>query len=177
MSAASTMIATSGITHGLRLRSGSSWYSWTSASSSSNPSPSPALETVNSSCAGLAGATTVGMALVIAGAESAAEKAWVASSSRFSAWVASSATPAASMPGTASVAVLVSPARRASAALASAVAFSGRSAGFLASMDMISWRTGAGMVSGSGGGASLTWARAMAICDSPVNGRRPARHS
>jgi len=53
----------------------------------------------------------------------------------------------------------------------------GRSAGVLGSMDMIRARTGAGMDSGSSGGVSLTCASAIAICDSPENGRRPARHS
>ena len=36
---------------------------------------------------------------------------------------------------------------------------------------------GQGQLSGSGGGASLTWASAMAIWDSPENGRCPVRHS
>ena len=78
------------------------------------------------------GSATVGMELVIVGAGSARFIARVASASRFKAWVASSEMPVASMPGTAMVAVLVSPARNASAALASEVAFLGRSDGFLA---------------------------------------------
>ena len=81
------------------------------------------------------------------------------------------------MPGTAAAAEAVSCRRRASAASARAVALAGRSCGSLASMDMISARTGSGMVSGRGGGGSLTWASAMAIWDSPEKGRCPTRHS
>jgi hypothetical protein len=57
------------------------------------------------------------------------------------------------------------------------MALAGRFFGSLASMDIRSARTGLGSDSGRGGGASLTWARAMAICDSPENGRCPVRHS
>ena len=82
-----------------------------------------------------------------------------------------------SMPGTAASAARMSPARIASAASASFSAVAGRSAGSLASIDISSARTGRGSDSGSGGGVSLICAMAMATCDSPVNGRRPARHS
>lgn len=56
------------------------------------------------------------------------------------------------MPGTMVTAEATSPRRRASTALASLPAFSGRSSGSLASMDMMSARTGSGTESGSGGG-------------------------
>ena len=65
----------------------------------------------------------------------------------------------------------MSPSRMASAASANFKALAGRLAGSLDSIDINSARTGVGKVSGSGGGASLTWARAMAIWDSPENGR------
>ena len=93
------------------------------------------------------------------------------------AWVAASDPEKSSIPGTASVAVSGLPARMASAATASESASAGRSAGSLASIDITSERTGTGMFSGNGGGVSLTWARAIAIWDSPVNGRRPANSS
>jgi hypothetical protein len=38
-------------------------------------------------------------------------------------------------------------------------------------------RTGSATVTGSSGGASLICAIAIATCDSPVNGRRPASAS
>ena len=81
------------------------------------------------------------------------------------------------MPGTATTAASRSSRRIASTALATAPAVDGRSAGSLASMDMISARGPGGTSLGSGGGGSLTCARAIAICESPVNGRFPARHS
>jgi hypothetical protein len=65
----------------------------------------------------------------------------------------------------------------ASTAVARAPAVAGRSLGSFASIDISSARTVSGTLSFSGGGGSLTCARAIAICDSPVNGRRPARHS
>ena len=77
----------------------------------------------------------------------------------------------ASSVGTALIAAGISRRRIASIADASAVASLGRSAGSLASRHIIKARAGAGMLSGSGGGGSFTWARAIAICDSPVNGR------
>ncbi|CAH0300960.1 hypothetical protein SRABI26_04538 [Arthrobacter sp. Bi26] len=82
-----------------------------------------------------------------------------------------------SMPGTAACAAEMSPLRMASAASDSLMASAGRFFGSLASMDISRARTGLGSVSGSGGGASLTWASAMAIWDSPENGRWPVRHS
>ena len=72
---------------------------------------------------------------------------------------------------------LISPFRMASAASESLMALAGRFFGSLASMDIRSARTGFGRVSGRGGGASFTCARAMAIWDSPENGRWPVRHS
>ena len=91
-----------------------------------------------------------------------------------------SASPGTSMPsaarnavspGTASTAPSTSLRRSASAASESTVASAGRSRGSFESMHMISARTGAGTVSGRAGGVSLTWASAIAIWDSPVNGR------
>ena len=82
-----------------------------------------------------------------------------------------------SMPGTAAWAAGMSPARMASAASANFRAFAGLLMGSLASMDISRARTGVGRVSGNGGGASLTCAKAMAICDSPEKGRWPVMHS
>ncbi|OUE03258.1 hypothetical protein CMMCAS04_00870 [Clavibacter michiganensis subsp. michiganensis] len=78
---------------------------------------------------------------------------------------------------TAMVAVATSPRRSACAARARCAALCGRSAGFFAMHDITRLRTGSATVTGSSGGSSLICAMAMATCDSPVKGRRPARHS
>ena len=93
-----------------------------------------------------------------------------------STWVASVAAPPV-MAGTIAAAAPTSPRRRACAARANACAEAGRSEGFLAIDAKIRLRTGSATVTGSSGGASLIWAIAIATCDSPVNGRRPARAS
>ena len=81
------------------------------------------------------------------------------------------------MPGTTAAAPAMSPRRSIVAARERCAALVGRSAGFFAMQLMTRLRTGSGTVPASSGGASLMCAIAMATCDSPVNGRRPARHS
>lgn len=85
--------------------------------------------------------------------------------------------PFPAMAGTATVAAATSPRRSAWAARARFAAVAGRSAGFFAMHEMTRAETGSGMSPGSGGGCSLMCAIAIATCDSPVNGRRPARAS
>ena len=79
--------------------------------------------------------------------------------------------------GTAFNAARTSLRRIASIAAASAVALAGRSEGSFASRHIISARAVGETLSGSGGGVSFTCAKAIAICDSPVNGRCPASAS
>ncbi len=78
------------------------------------------------------------------------------------------------MAGTAAAAAAMSPRRSALEARATTAADAGRSSGFLAIIAMTRLRTGSGISSDSGGGCSLICAIAMATCDSPVKGRRPA---
>ena len=92
--------------------------------------------------------------------------------------VASSpAMPPVAIAGTAIAAEFRSPRRRACAARATVAEDDGRSLGFLAIIAMTRFCTGIGTVGGSGGACSLICAIAIATCDSPVNGRLPARHS
>jgi len=85
--------------------------------------------------------------------------------------------PSWAIAGTATVAAATSPRRSACAARARFAAVAGRSAGFFAMQDSTRADTGAGMSPGSAGGCSLMCAIAIATCDSPVKGRRPASAS
>ena len=79
--------------------------------------------------------------------------------------------------GTAASAPATSPSRSARAARARASPDSGRRSCFLLSRLPTRRRTGSETVSGISGGAVLTCAIAIATCESPVNGRRPASAS
>src|SRR6218665_1171377 len=79
--------------------------------------------------------------------------------------------------GTASRAACMLPRRSAVAARARCAAVCGRSLGFFAMHAYTRLRTGSDTVTGSSGGVSLICAIAIATCDSPVKGRRPASAS
>src|SRR5690606_717610 len=89
----------------------------------------------------------------------------------------SSATAPAATPGTPAAGPAMWARRSGCAAGARRAADAGRSWGRFAMHEYTRFRTGSDTVTGRSGGASLICAIAIATCDSPVKGRRPARAS